>query len=819
MASISPSSNPLLSHPDRLLRDHLREVAEGAAAVCTASPASSHSVGLSDEDLGTFCFLLGACHDFGKATSYFQKYIRAVKDGKTPKKSQESNHGGISALFAYAVVRSRVSHFDAPLRDLLPYIAYEVVRRHHGNLHNTSIDIIDSLRKDEEVFSRQIASMDFDRTVAVYQGLLDAEVVAGFFQNWREEREEALRHVGQTFRRLRKNPDAGYAGLALFCYSALLSADKESASGLVVARNVEAVQGDMVDRYRVTKKFDRPDNRMNEIRNAIYTEVTGQVEDLDLAEHLFSLNVPTGTGKTLTGLSFALKLRERIGRERGFCPRIVYCLPYLSIIDQNAQEFEKVLGDGDTSPSSEVLLTHHHLSELSFKTEEDEYDPEESQFLIEGWNAEVIVTTFVQFFSMLFSNKNRAHRKYHRAVGGIVILDEVQTLPHCYWELVRRVLSRLAEDHGLYLLLMTATQPHIFRAGEEIRELAPGRETYFHALDRLDLHVHHGQVGIEEFIEIVREDIAAHPGRDFLIVMNTIASSQRVYSALSSDHESGTAYVHLSTMIVPKERLDRIKGIKDREQNPGRWVIVSTQLIEAGVDIDVDVVYRDFAPLDSVNQVAGRCNRNFGGKRGVMHLYEVVDERGTPYSRYIYSGSEVLVQKTKDILEGKEVLTEPEFVTTIEEYYHMIDEAKSDDISKDLLEKYVLMEFEGLDEGFMLIDQNYPKDAVFVALNERAEELWNTFCRIKAIDDRKERREAYLKEFLPIKKEFFEYVIMVPSRFRDAVGYDEKTGIGIILREEVEEGEEESERGILYKNDIGFSPQNKDDGQGGVLDF
>jgi CRISPR-associated endonuclease/helicase Cas3 len=808
MVNISPSSDPLLSHidPDRLLGRHLRDVAEGAAQVCTDSPASFLTIGLSDEDLEALCYLLGVCHDFGKATSYFQEYIKAIQDGRTPKKRAESNHGGISALFASSVMRSRFSHLESPLRDILPYIAYEAVRRHHGDLHN-SLEDIELLRDDEDVFSRQITSMDLDLTLEAYSGLLDTATVAGFFQNWREERNETLRYSNRTFRHLRRNPDPGYAGLTLFCYSALLSADKEGASGLTVARNLEAVRGDLVDRYRERKNFGRTDSRINEIRNAIYAEVTGQVGSLDLAEHIFSLNLPTGTGKTLTGLSLALKLRERIERERGFYPRIVYCLPYLSIIDQNVQVFEEVLGCGGASPSSEVLLTHHHLTELSYRMEEGEYEPDDSQFLIEGWNAEVIVTTFVQFFSMLFSRKNRAHRKYHRAVGGIVILDEVQTLPHRYWELIRRVISRLADDHGIYFILMTATQPHIFKAGEEIRELAPGRETYFHALDRLDLYVRHEPVGIMEFIETIREDISAHPDKDFLIVMNTIASSQQVFRALTELTEPGTAYVYLSTRVVPRERLSRIRMIKEREQDPRRRVIVSTQLIEAGVDIDVDVVYRDFAPLDSVNQVAGRCNRNFGRARGVMHLFEVVDERGVPYSRYIYRESEVLLQKTRDVLEGKVIITEAEFVTTIEEYYADVGDAKSDDLSKKLLEHYTLLEFEDLDSGFNLIDTGYPKCSVFVALDERAEDLWDLFRAVREIKGRSERRNA----FLAIRKGFYDYVITVPSKFRDAVGYDEGAGIGYISSEEVSQG-------LLYDLELGFHPP-EEDGGGGMLDL
>lgn len=805
MVSVSPSSESLFSHPDRLLGQHLKDVAERSALICTESPISFLSIGISLDDLRRVSFLIGVCHDFGKATPYFQEYIKAIQDGKRPQKRRESQHGALSALFAYAVVRSRFSHLTSPIRDILPYIAYEVVRRHHGDLHNCTDDVV-LLRDDGDIFARQIASLNYDQTIDAYNGLLDTEVIAGFFHGWRQELSEALRTSNRIFRRLRKSLDVRYAGLVLFCYSVLLSADKESASGLDVERRPKAVCGEDVDRHRSRNKFDRPENTMNKIRNEIYAEVIGQLECLDPAEHIFSLNLPTGTGKTLTGLSFALKLREKIGKETGFCPRIIYCLPYLSIIDQNSQVFGEVLGVDKPSLSSEVLLTHHHLTDVSYTTGDEEYDPEGSQFLIEGWNAEVIVTTFVQFFHMLFSSRNRAHRRYHRVVGSIVILDEVQTLPHRYWELIRQTLSMLAKDHMMYIILMTATQPNIFKVGEEIRELAPGREAYFQALDRLDLYVHHGQVEIDTFIRIVREDIAKHPENDYLIVMNTIASSQRVFRDLTHQQEDGATYVYLSTRVVPKERLARIMRIKDKNLNPGQQVIVSTQLIEAGVDIDVDVVYRDFAPLDSINQVAGRCNRNFGGKKGMMHLFEIVDDTGKPYYQYIYKGSEILIQKTKDVLEGKECITEAEFVMAIEEYYARVSDAKSDDLSKNLIEHLAALEFEDLDKGFHLIDSDYPKYSVFVAIDEEAERYWESFCRIKEIEERSERKKAFLR----VKKNFFEYVIAVPSKFRNLVGYDEMTGIGYISLEEIHQG-------LLYDEEIGFSPVNENTGGGTLI--
>ena len=170
---------------------------------------------------------------------------------------------------------------------------------------------------------------------------------------------------------------------------------------------------------------------------------------------------------------------------------------------------------------------------------------------------------------------------------------------------------------------MTATQPLIFQPETEIKELCANKDQYFRQFDRLDIVPRLEPVTLDVFMEQVAADIEANPKKSFLIIMNTINSSQEVYQHLQKCMGKENL-VYLSTMVFPKERLDRITQIC---KGGKRKIIVSTQLVEAGVDLDVDIVYRDFGTLDSVVQAAGRCNRNFNEIRGLVKLFRIQDER------------------------------------------------------------------------------------------------------------------------------------------------------------------------------------------------
>jgi CRISPR-associated endonuclease/helicase Cas3 len=526
---------------------------------------------------------------------------------------------------------------------------------------------------------------------------------------------------------------------------------------------------DLVDHYRLEKfKGQGEPNRIDPLRNLIYDEVTGAAGAIDLQDHVFSINVPTGTGKTLTALSFALKLRAKIRESEDFTPRIIYCLPFLSIIDQNFAVFEDIFRVVEQRiPGSNILLKHHHLAEIAFRFPDDEVaPPDESLFLIEGWESEIVVTTFMQLLHTLISNKNRMLRKFNAMVNAIVILDEVQTIPYRYWHLVRMLFLCFANLFHTRFIFMTATQPLIFQ-GNEITDLVSPKTkaACLDALDRITfINRSRETLCLDEFKAILHKDIAAYPQDSFLIVMNTINCSLEVIKDICQyvrDQDLADAELYyLSTNIIPKHRLKRIRAIKKSSK---RKLIVSTQLVEAGVDIDVDRVYRDFAPLDSLNQVAGRCNRNFTpGKKGVVTLFSLKNSH--EFYKYIYGRGDLSISKTIDVLENRTELSEKEFLALGLDYLERLKESKSDDSSEKILALLSELSFWKVCEDsenrerFRLIDSEYPTRDLFIEFDEDAERVWRLYEDARRCADPIERK----RQMNQIKKDLYSYVISVP---------------------------------------------------------
>ena len=578
----------------------------------------------------------------------------------------------------------------------------------------------------------------------------------------------------------------------LYFYSLLLEGDKLDAAGISVERNREGLRSDLVDTYRKNQGFTEAGTPINRLRNEIYRDVISKVEALDLNEKIYSLNVPTGTGKTLTSVSFALKLRERISREDGITPQIVYCLPFTSIIDQNYEVISSVFSSAfPHGIPSDILLKHHHLTDISYTASDDEnYDEDLSRLLIEGWHSEFIITTFVQFFHTIISNKNRAIKKYHALANSIIILDEVQSIPHHYWLLFHDLLQTVSCFLNIHVVFVTATQPLIFDEEKkgEIRELASNKRDYFSRLDRITLTFNREPKEIREFIKEIQDRIQTETGKDFLIVLNTIKSAKEVYRKLLSASASDTDYIFLSTHVIPKERLARIRALRD-PTNKKRKVIISTQLIEAGVDIDVDVVYRDMAPLDSINQVSGRCNRNNReGARGEVQIVTLKDKE-TKFWTLIYSS--FLVDKTQIVLEGKDHISEQEFLKLNNQYFRLVKELHSEDPAQKCLELIRYLKFSEIHDTFHLIENDYPKMDVFIECDDNARMLWQKFLEIRS-KNLPERRTDFLK----IKRDFLDYVISGPEKDVKEL-FREDVGIGHISLEELK---------IWYDPETGFTP-------------
>jgi CRISPR-associated helicase Cas3/CRISPR-associated endonuclease Cas3-HD len=298
----------------------------------------------------------------------------------------------------------------------------------------------------------------------------------------------------------------------------------------------------------------------------------------------FKLTVPTGGGKTLSSLAFALEHARRHGLRR-----IIYAIPFTSITEQNAGEFRKIFGDA-------LVLEHHS----NVKPKEDEADEQRSRLACENWDAPLVVTTNVQLFESLFASQTSRARKVHNIAGSVIILDEAQTLPDPLLKPTLAALKSLAADFGATVVFCTATQPALkpeWLDDMPVHEIVPDVNALFTTLTRTEIH-NAGELSDEALAEQLR---AKHQA---LCIVNTRGHAKKLYQMLE-----GEGVYHLSAVLCPTHRTQVIDEIKARLQHSERCLVISTQLIEAGVDIDFPCVYRAAAGVDSIAQAAGRCNR------------------------------------------------------------------------------------------------------------------------------------------------------------------------------------------------------------------
>jgi len=483
---------------------------------------------------------------------------------------------------------------------------------------------------------------------------------------------------------------------------------------------------------------------------------------------IFSLNVPTGTGKTFTALSIALQLRARFESAKKITPRIIYSLPFTSIIDQNYDVFKDVL----KNPDPDTLIKHHHLSDIFFKSGVHEFETDESKFLIESWKSEIVVTTMFQLFHSMITNRNRMLIKFSKLANAIVLCDEIQSLPYKYWKLVREIMCCISSLFNTCFILITATQPRIFDKNEII-ELVPDKLYYFSKLDRVNVTFEKTPLTLSEY---KKKCITAIHSSDesFLFVMNTVNSALELFETLS-ETDCNAEFFFLATNIVPLDRLLRIQTI--RRVNT-RKIIIATQMIEAGVDIDIDIVWRDMGPLESINQVCGRCNRNFTKKKGEVRIFQILNEnhRNTPFEKYIYGKNPLSIYQTRAIIANNDTVSETSFLNNMDKYYNEIQQRLRPEDSDKILKSMKNLQFLSASQQFKLIDEeNYERKDIFIELDEKAENIWRNYLELREIADNLKRKIKFLK----IKKDFYNYVISVPSQFVVDAHYDDSNFVYI----------------------------------------
>lgn len=569
-----PSFDDLWAHtpsgdrPPHSLTNHLTQTAERARRFAAR-------LGLAD--VGE---LLGLLHDVGKAHPGFQRYLENLEDGRPATSVPHSIWG---AALAY-----RFRDAGGPWRELtLPIAGHhaglktpedlrndiESAVDHEPDVHSTVRDLAASLPMPSAVEAAPADPLDRELRIRM---LLSVLVDADRLDTEAYDQPERAEHRGF---------DVSLNGL----------------------------WADFADDQRKLMA-GADETRVNSVRAEVYEAC---LEAAAGPPGVYRLTVPTGGGKTRSGLAFALRHAIEHHLER-----VIVALPYTSIIDQTVDVYRDILGD-------EIVLEHHSRVEHR-DVEGQDIDSLRLRLATQNWDAPVVVTTTVQLFESLLSHHPSSVRKIHRVANSVVILDEVQTLPPGLLEPTADVLRALVQDYGTTLVLSTATQPaldgtpYIDAFDEtEIREIVPSHPDHFEILQRVQYHRIEGSVGWDEVAgRLLREDQA-------LAVLNTRRDALALLGVLPSIEDT----FHLSALLCSAHRRNQLERVRRRLEKGRPVRVVSTQVVEAGVDIDFPVVLRALGPLDRIVQAAGRCNREGHREQGQVYLFDPADG-GSPGGAY-----------------------------------------------------------------------------------------------------------------------------------------------------------------------------------------
>jgi CRISPR-associated endonuclease/helicase Cas3 len=601
------------SDPIQLLASHLSNVA--VVAECLAKSAAPEEAALH-----TMAHLAGLLHDYGKYTECFQQRIRGAA-GRCP----HSIQGAIA-------VRQFGLRPGSPLRHWAMPVVHAIAAHHGGLRNHADLDLLTrpSNPSPEPKQMREEATKIW-KTALTDQPAIRTALLA-----------EAPGRAGGT-RDL----------LTRILLSCLVDADRLDSAGR------QPTQAPLKAEERLSQLMLHLNNLQADAPsrggNATVLEVRQQVQQLchDAAQgdaRLLSLAVPTGGGKTLAAMRFAL---ERAAAHPDDYRRIIVVIPYLSIIEQNAEVYRKVFG-------YDAIFEHHSGAVYALRPHGDKFTPraesDEDPTLplkrleTENWDAPVIVTTSVRFFESLFSNHPSDLRRVHNIARSIIVLDEVQTLPRRLLAPLLDMLRELTEDWGCTVVMATATQPafevnaasarktherYAWPAGTVTPIIPPAISAEMHTSLR--------RVQIEWRIEralpwpSLAAEMLTHP--QALCVVNLRAHAAKVYDELlaQSDEQQHEGIFHLSTRMCAQHRLDVLAVIRERLAAGKVCRVVSTQLIEAGVDVDFPIAFRALGPLDAIIQVAGRVDREgrltaaAGKPAGRLVVFATEDGKTPPY--------------------------------------------------------------------------------------------------------------------------------------------------------------------------------------------
>lgn len=725
-----------------LLTSHLLSVAEG----CGNQHGDWHE---------KLLFLAGLMHDAGKARYKWQEYIRnRIKTGV--------HHSPLgSALFAF-LAENLVEDLNLNPKEFAK--AQMVIKKlcrdiadHHGKLHDIDENQIFSMSR----ISEHAKETDIVSLVSLANQKLSLNRKHDEFYSWLQQHQKKYRRQFYLLSRylddeIKKSSQEIYAVAASFCVrkdtAKLIASDRYHASGIseIVIQKSKASSAikEMEEKFReIAEKVSKAGSVSNQIlklrQNAQKQALTSFQNNLD--ESFFGLFLPTGLGKTLTALRIALEAVKELN-----CSRIIYVAPYLAILSQAAMEIEKYTGL--------EVLQHHHLTLF----EHQEID--NTEFLaLESWQAPVVATTLNQFFLTLFPKRAQHTIRIESLRNAFIIIDEPQIINNQVWNIFLKMLRAYQKEYDFKIIFVTATMPPGKEGlGQELFKLG----SVIKVPDRYCINYCPKAMGKKELAEKVFN--TANDYKSTALILNTVRDAYLVYkeidNILDSSKKNNINLFNISGCMTPIHKKLQIELIKKSLDSGKKTIVISTQILEAGVDLSFRKMFRALPVLPSIVQTAGRANRHGEGDMSNIDVI-VLEEDGKDKRKYVYR-CPIAREETDKILEDNAPWKESKTIIYLKEYYQELFNRNPSTAVYQKLESAAKGSWEEI-AGIMPFDEDYRTISIFVPWGEnhlsgKERELMNRFASSadelyqKYLDRMYLSRQAFLekKKFMAVLSAF-----------------------------------------------------------------
>lgn len=657
--------------------------------VNTATYASEKVI----DELKDVAYLAGLLHDMGKYTKKFKEYINKVtsKDYDKSRYKNVVNHTFSGVRYVMETWHNNDGS-DENTNLLCEILAY-AIGSHHG-----SFDCVDSFGKDgykwriekegigyKEVKQNYINNCDQyknihslfdkakDRMIPIIEKIntLSEKYVKDTCYN---DFTTDIALIKRKNRIMREDLNFYYGMVARLILSAVVDADRQDTAEFCrditfpkSPDNIKAVWVEALE--NVNKKISDMDNgsKLNIVRNKISDEC---ISHSGLKNGTYKLFVPTGGGKTLTSLKFALKSAAENEKKR-----IFFIIPLLSVLEQNAKVIREFV-------QNDSIILEHHSNVIIEK--DDEKDINENELIMETWNSPIVITTLVQFLNTLFSGKNSCVRRMNSLTDSVIVIDEVQSVPIKMLSLFNLAINFLSNICGATVVLCSATQPALYTLDHRIHynepeNLVPYDKELYKIFDRTTIvdKQKQSKYTSDEIAGMASECVEKYVST--LVICNTKKQARKIFDALRNRDDINV--VHISTAMCMKNRIDTFNKIEEFIRNKQRFICVSTQVMEAGVDLSFGSVIRVCAGLDNIIQAAGRCNRN--------------GELGNAAPVYVVNYKEEDLKFLKDIKNSQEA-----YLDLIAEFKKVPHEFEDDIASQTSIDKYYKELFEEYEQDY-----------------------------------------------------------------------------------------------------------------------